>query len=65
MILLAGDMQKGIVNDELYAFEEFMDVCERLVSEARKNGVEVIFFQHDDGPGSGFSEGDEDFEISE
>ena len=30
---------------------------------ARKNNVEVIFVQHDAGEGSGFSVGDEDFEI--
>ena len=32
---------------------------------ARKNHVEVIYIQHDDGPGSGFSIGDEAFEIAD
>ena len=29
-----------------------------------KRSIEVIYFQHDDGPGTGFSIGDEDFEIA-
>ena len=65
MILLIVDMQKGIVNDELFAFDTLMERTAGLVDAARKNNVEVIFFQHDDGPGSGFSIGDEDFEITE
>ena len=60
MILLVVDMQKGLVDEELYAFDTFMDRTVRLVGAARKNGVEVIF---DAGPGSGMSVGDEDFEI--
>ena len=63
MILLVVDMQKGLVDEELYAFDTFMDRTVRLVDAARKNGVEVIFVQHDAGPGSGMSVGDEDFEI--
>lgn len=47
MILLVIDMQKCIVDDELYAFESFMDNTIRLVDAARKNGVEVVFVQHD------------------
>lgn len=30
----------------------------------RANHIEVIYFQHDDGRGTGFSIGDEDFEIA-
>lgn len=30
---------------------------------ARANGVEVVFVLHDDGPGTGFSVGDVDYEI--
>ena len=63
MILLVVDMQKGLVDEELYAFDTFMDRTVRLVDAARKNSVEVIFVQHDAGPGSGMSVGDEDFEI--
>ncbi len=63
MILLVIDMQKGLVDKDLYAFDTFMDRTVRLVDAARKNNVEVIFVQHDAGPDSGMSAGDEDFEI--
>ena len=65
MILLAVDVQKGIIDDELYACETFLDRVVRLIDAARKNNVEVIYVQHDDGHGSGFSIGDEDFEIAD
>ena len=64
MILLVVDVQKGIACDELYACDTFMDRTARLIDAARKNHVEVIFFQHDAGPGSGLSAGDSDFEIA-
>ena len=63
MILLVIDMQKGIVDEELYAFDTFMDRIVRLIDAARKNKVEVIYVQHDAGPGSGLSVGDSAFEI--
>ena len=63
MILLVVDMQKGLVDEDLYAFESFTERTASLVNAARKNHVEVIFFQHDAGPGSGMSAGDEAFEI--
>ena len=63
MILLVIDMQKGLVDDELYAFDTFMERTVRLIDAARKNNTEVIFFQHDAGPGSGLTIGDEGFEI--
>ena len=63
MILLVVDMQKGLVDEDLYAFDTFMDRTVRLVDAARKNNVEVIFIQHDAGPGSGMSVGDRGFEI--
>lgn len=63
MILLVVDMQKGIVDDELYAFDTFMDRTLRLIDAARKNRVEVIFFRHDAGPDSGMTFGDAGFEI--
>ena len=63
MILLVIDMQKGIVDEDLYAFDKFMDRTVRLIDAARKNNVEVVFVQHDAGNGSGLSVGDEAFEI--
>ena len=63
MIVLVIDMQKGLVDEELYDYENFLNRTLRLVEAARKNGTEVIFVQHDAGPGSGMSTGDEAFEI--
>ena len=65
MILLVIDIQKGITDDELYAYDTFMDRTVRLIDAARKNHVEVVYVQHDDGPGSGFSAGDTAFEIAD
>ncbi|MCR4622723.1 MAG: cysteine hydrolase [Clostridiales bacterium] len=63
MILLVIDMQKGLADEELYAYDTFTERTAQLVDVARKNGVEVVFVQHDAGPGSGMSVGDEAFEI--
>ncbi len=63
MKLLVIDMQKGLVDEDLYDYENFLNRTLRLVDAARKNGTEVIFVQHDAGPGSGMSAGDEAFEI--
>ncbi len=65
MILLVVDMQKGIVDEELYAYDTLMDRVVRLIGAARKSHVEVIFVQHDAGPGSGLTAGDSDFEIAD
>ena len=65
MILLVVDVQKGITNDRLYAYESFINNITELINTARSNYVEVIYIQHDDGPGSGFSIGDEAFEIAD
>ena len=65
MVLLVIDTQKGITNERLYAYDAFVSNVTTLINEARSAGVEVIFVRHDDGPGSGFSMGDEAFEIYE
>ena len=63
MILLVIDMQKGLVDEDLYAFDTFTERTVQLVDVARKNNVEVVFVQHDAGQDSGMSVGDEAFEI--
>ena len=65
MILLVVDMQKSLVDEELYDYQAFLDRTVRLIGAARKNHVEVIFVQHDAGPGSGLTEGDAGFEIAD
>lgn len=64
MILLVIDIQKGITDDRLYDFESFIENTVRIIDTARQNHKEVIYFQHDDGPGTGFSVGDDEFEIA-
>lgn len=63
MVLLVIDTQIGITDGRLYAFEKFKDNIKLLIAEARTSGVEVIYVRHDDGPGTGFSVGDEEFAI--
>ena len=65
MILLVVDMQKCLVDEELYDYDSFLDKTVKLIDAARKNRVEVIYVQHDAGPGSGLSAGDEGFEIAD
>lgn len=65
MILLVIDTQKGITDERLFAFDQFKSNIRLLLSEAREHGVEVVYVRHDDGPGTGFSVGDEEFEIFE
>lgn len=65
MIVLVIDIQKGITDDRLYNYETFLESTKRVIDTARKNNVEVIYVQHDDGPGTGFSVGDVDFEIAD
>ncbi len=65
MILLVIDIQKGITDSRLYNFEGFIKETKRVIDAARTNNVEVIYVQHDDGPGTGFSVGDVDFEIAD
>ena len=65
MILLVIDIQKGITDERLYNFEGFIKNTKRIIEAARANDIEVIYVQHDDGPGTGFSVGDEEFEIAD
>lgn len=63
MILLVVDTQKGITDERLFAFDKVVENIKLLIETARKCCVEVIFVQHDDGAGTGFSKGDEAYEI--
>ncbi len=65
MVILVIDIQKGITDSRLYNYEIFLDNTIKILDAARKTHVEVIYIQHDDGPGSGFSMGDEAFEIAD
>lgn len=65
MKLIVIDMQKALLDDELYGLEPLMANISKLIDTARENGVEVIYVQHDAGEGSGFTKGDEAFEIAD
>ena len=65
MKLIVIDMQNALMDDELYDFDGLLSNVVKIVRTARENHVEVIFVQHDAGPGTGFSVGDEAFEITE
>ena len=65
MKLIVIDIQKGITDERLYDFDGFIRNVTSIIEAARKNNVEVIYVQHDDGPGTGFSVGDKAFEIAD
>ena len=65
MKLIVIDMQKALMDDELYDLAGLLERVEKLIETARENGIEVIYVQHDAGPGTGFSVGDEAFEITD
>lgn len=65
MKLIVVDVQKGITDNRLYNFEDFIKNLKHIIKCARENHIEVIYVQHDDGAGTGFSVGDEEFEIFE
>ena len=46
---MAVDIQKQITNHMLYEFEVFEHRIDKLINQARKSGVEVIYVRHDDG----------------
>lgn len=49
MVLLIIDVQKMIVTEELYAFDDFVDHVVKLILSARQRGNEIIYVRHDDG----------------
>jgi nicotinamidase-related amidase len=65
MKLIVIDVQKGITDERLYDFDGFIRNVTSIIDAAMKNNVEIIYVQHDDGPGTGFSFGDKDFEIAD
>ncbi|NBI11097.1 cysteine hydrolase [Colidextribacter sp. OB.20] len=63
MTLLVIDTQVGITDSRLYRFEALRANIKALIARARERGTEVVYVRHDDGPGTGFSVGDEEFQI--
>ncbi|MDD3223638.1 MAG: cysteine hydrolase family protein [Clostridium sp.] len=65
MVLLVVDTQKLITNDKLYKFNTFVANVKKIICEARKNAVEVIYVRHDDGEGNELTKGNDGFEVYE
>ena len=65
MILLVVDTQKGCFNEKLYLFETIKKNIKQLISLARENNVEVVYVQHDDGPGTDLDKSADNYEIYE
>lgn len=61
MVLLVVDAQAGIVTDDLYARDAFVQNVTALISTARTSGIEVIYVRHDDG--EELTQGVDGFEI--
>ena len=65
MKLIVIDMQKALMDPALYNLRNLTENVASLIRTARENGIEVIYVQHDAGPGTGFSQGDPAFEIAD
>ena len=65
MLLLVVDTQKGCFNKNLYLFETVKKNIKQLITTARENNVEVVYVQHDDGPGTDLDKSKENYEIYE
>lgn len=65
MILLVVDTQKGCFNEDLYAFDTVRNNIKQLITTARENHIEVVYVQHDDGPGTDLDKGTDNYEIYE
>ena len=65
MVLLVVDTQKGCFDERLYSFETVRKNIKQLITTARENHVEVVYVQHDDGPGSDLDRSADNYEIYE
>ena len=65
MILLVVDTQKGCFDERLYSFETVRENIKLLIKIARENNIEVIYVQHDDGPGTDLDKNSDNYDIYE
>ena len=63
MVLLVVDTQKGCFDERLYSFETVRKNIKLLITTARENHVEVVYVQHDDGPGTDLDRSEDNYEI--
>ena len=62
-VLLVVDVQTIIVTEDLYNVKNVVRNIKALISACRDKGIEVIYVQHDDGPGSKLAHGTENWQI--
>ena len=65
MKLIVIDMQKALLDEELYNYHAFLANVVKTIQTARENHIEVIYVRHDAGPDTGCSPGDAAFEIAD
>ena len=63
MVLLVVNTQKALVNEKIFSYQTFIQNIKKLIYEARKHDVEVIYVIHDDGEDSDLTKGQIGFEI--
>lgn len=63
-ILLVVDVQTGLLKDNPYQKDLFIENLQTLIRECRDRDVEVVYIQHTEGFGSEFEEGTESWEIA-
>ena len=63
MVLLVVDTQKGCFDERLYSFETVRKNIKLLITTAREYHVEVVYVQHDDGPGTDLDRSADNYEI--
>ncbi len=63
MVLMVIDMQNTLVESGPFNIENVVDNISSLIKNARSQGIEVIYIQHDDGVGSDLEDGTYGWEI--
>ena len=63
MVQLVVDTQKGCFDERLYSFETVRKNIKLLITTAREYHVEVVYVQHDDGPGTDLDRSADNYEI--
>ena len=63
MTFLVVDTQKGCFDERLYSFETVRKNIKQLITVSRENNIEIIYIQHDDGPGTDLDKSTDNYVI--
>ena len=63
IVLLVIDVQELITNEKLFAFDKFTLNVNKLITECRSFGIEIIYVRHDDGEGYPLSKKNKGYDI--